>query len=107
MRETVFGLLAVSLEEARPLLERVFAQPLQLHHSAFRGGTYYLLRSEDPEEVVLQRNWDDVDQEKLEQSASEYDLLIFLSTSNPDWVDRLEAGLPLGMVRRIRDRLIA
>lgn len=74
----VYGFTGLELEQAKTLMEQALDVRLSLHESLYRGGAYYRLVDEDEVELVIQRNYDCLDEELTESEFPEITVLLYL-----------------------------
>ncbi len=78
----LFGLRLKDLKAARTLVEGALGLPLAEHESAYRAGEYYRFNGPGLEEVILQHNWDAIQNEWCEDEAAGYPLVLSISGSD-------------------------
>lgn len=76
-----YGLVAESLDSACALLERAIALMLEARESSYRVGDYFGLGPSHKGEVILQRNYDDVEKEWTESKHQDVPFLLYVSES--------------------------
>ncbi len=69
------------LEVARSLVEAALGVRFNAHESSYRGGEYYKFDGLGLEEIILQRNFDPIENEYCEEEAAEYPILLYVSGS--------------------------
>jgi len=74
----LYGFVNTDLEDARGIVEAVTGRRLAPHESFYHGGDYYRLREGDAE-LILQRNYDCLDDDLAESEFPDADVLIYLA----------------------------
>jgi hypothetical protein len=96
-RFDLYGWTELSLDEAATQVRAALNVVLELHDSSYRGGDYYLWRSEKGEELIIQRNFEDEDGYLAEQDHPSYATLLYASGSDAETLAAL-ANMP-GLIR--------
>jgi len=73
----LYGFDELDIEKAKSLIEGVLEVVLSPHDSLYRGGNYYLLKEANAE-LILQRNYDCLDQDLAEAEFPEAGVLLYL-----------------------------
>lgn len=74
----LYGFVNTDLEDARSIVEAVTGRRLAPHESLYHGGDYYRLAEGDAE-LILQRNYDCVDDNLSETDFPDAAVLIYLA----------------------------
>lgn len=74
---SLYGFAELDLEGARSLLERALEVELRPHDSLYRGGDYYLLKEPDAE-LILQQNYDCLDDDLAESDFPAARVLLYV-----------------------------
>jgi hypothetical protein len=75
----LYGLEVPSMDDARALFEEVAHQPLNAHESSHHCGEYWRLDLPNGGSLILQRNFDDFENEWTEESFKAYPFLLYVS----------------------------
>jgi len=77
----LYGLKAGDLSEAKTLVENVLALDLLDHESGYHCGEYYRSHEVDidDESFILQKNYDDFEDEWTEESFTDFPILLFVN----------------------------
>lgn len=79
MRSSVYGLAAADLTQAKNEIERLIRITLEAHDSYYRAGDYYRYRGPGAE-IILQRNYDPIDEAPAEEKAAELPVVVYVDT---------------------------
>lgn len=75
----LYGIAAVSLEEAREIVEVTLRIHMQAHESGYHGGVYYRMNDVGSEHFLLKRNYDDCEVEWAEPQHKEWPFLLYVN----------------------------
>lgn len=75
--QSVFGVQAQSLKEAREILESALKLKAEARENDARGGDYYSFEGPGDEEVLLMKNRDLYDDEPLYDDAAEWEFVVY------------------------------
>jgi hypothetical protein len=78
----LFGIEGDELQAARVRLERALGIKMDLHESGYRCGEYYRLGDVGGEHFILQKNFDDVEEEWTEPACRECGLLFYANETD-------------------------
>ena len=87
----LYGTTIVELNEAKIVVETVLGLELKAHESGYHCGEYFRLNDVGEEHFILQRNFDDFENEWTEESFSQY--LILLYVNETERSDKIRALL--------------
>ncbi len=85
MISSLYGLDIANVEDARNVIEETLRVKLAPHDSFYRGGPYYLYKAGDTE-LIVQRNYDLIDQ----APAEDVDLPVLVFLDGADGAVELE-----------------
>lgn len=77
----LYGLQTETLEAARDAIEAALGSQLVAHESGYHGGAYYRLGQAGAEHFILQRNYDEFDEEWAEPLFKDYSFLLYVNES--------------------------
>jgi hypothetical protein len=75
----LYGLTVSSLDDARALIEYVIHKPLKAHESSHHCGAYWRLDLPDGGSLILQKNYDEFENEWTEESFRDVPYLLYVS----------------------------
>ncbi len=75
----LYGLQNTTLEGARVAVEAALGAGLVAHESGYHAGAYYRLGRTGSEHFILQRNYDDFEEEWMEPEFKEYPYLLYVN----------------------------
>lgn len=78
----LFGIEGDELHAARVRLERALGIKMDLHESGYRCGEYYRLGDVGGEHFILQKNFDDVEEEWTEPACRECGLIFYANETD-------------------------
>ena len=99
--DDLYGSLDDELERVRAAMERAMGITLYACHSRYRGH-HYCYGDPGAEVLILQRNWDPLDQECMEDQFPEVRILLYVSAGAraADLAHRLRSSSIWRLVRR-------
>lgn len=97
----LYGFVETDLEKVRVVLELATGELMVPHDSLYHGGDYFLMR-EAGVEVILQRNYDCLDEDLAEYEFPDAKILVYLSGEEraEEIADRLLAQVPEALLLR-------
>ena len=100
----LYGFSDVDLDKARSLVESALGVDFYPHDSIYRGGNYYLVK-EDGAELILQLNFDCVDNDLAETEFSSASVLLYLDGKERagQIAELIDARIPRAVLLRHAD----
>ena len=97
----LYGFTGSDLEKARGILEAVTGTRMVPHESLYRGGDYYLLK-EAGAELILQRNYDCLDDDLAESDFPDAAILVYLAGEDraEEIAEQIRTGAPEAQLLR-------
>jgi hypothetical protein len=87
----LYGLGFSSLDAARDAIEQTLRITMSPHESSYRGGDYYAFGEDVTENLILQRNYDDISDEWTLPNSKESTYLLYVN--NTQRAEELESRL--------------
>jgi hypothetical protein len=78
----LYGLYSDDLDSLAGIIGQVLGITFIPHDSSYRGGAYYRFGTPGQEELILQRNYDEIDQEVVESEFGAYPFLLYVGPTN-------------------------
>jgi hypothetical protein len=82
--EYLYGINAPTLEVSHAEIVSLTHLEFKLHESSFRAGDYYLHKGDKFKEVIIQKNFDEMNDEWFEDEFKEYPFIIYWNFSSPE-----------------------
>ena len=80
----LYGIKAPTLELSRAEIFSLTHLEFKLHDSSVRAGDYYLHESETFKEIIIQLNYDEMNEEWFEEDFKEYPFIVYWSFSSAE-----------------------
>jgi len=78
----LFGIEGDDLEAARARIEHALRIKMDLHESGYRCGEYYRLGDVGREHFILQKNFDEIEEDWTEPGCKNYGLLFYANETS-------------------------
>jgi len=106
-RSILYGFRDADLDEQRRVLEEALTVQFEARESLYRGGAYYRYRIAGEADLVLQCNYDALDDEPAEEDHPEMKIILYVD-GDPDCVGGFESEIServssAEMLRRMGD----
>jgi len=89
----LYGFRIEDLETVRATVENALSIKFIAHESSYRGGDYYRFGKIGEEEFTLQRNFNPIDKEWIEEEFQGFPILLYVDKTNrSEKIERLLAA---------------
>ncbi|WP_444900369.1 hypothetical protein ACJJIX_00050 [Microbulbifer sp. VAAC004] len=78
----LYGIDCNGLDNAKALIQNLLGVTLLAHESGFRCGEYYRLHDVGQEHFILQKNYDDIDEEWIEEEFLRSPLIFYVNETD-------------------------
>jgi hypothetical protein len=107
MYSDLYGFEAQEIDQIAEQLSKALGIAFGLHESSYRGGDYYRHGMPGEEELILQRNWDTVENEPIETTFANYPVLLYVGpTARSGELQALVTRAFRGTVTLLRHSLV-
>lgn len=102
----LYGFRTDDLEAARASVESALGVQLQAHESSYHCGDYYCLGKDGEENLILQRNFDDFEEEWTEEQFKSTPILLYVNhTQRPEELEEALTSRIGGIALLRRERI--